>query len=251
VATILHAAALLGVPAVNAEGTLRVTGHSLRPTGAQGLARLGLDAWTIQRLGRWGGPTVLNYVRDALVGPEAAVARRATLGRNLRGHGSAHEGRAYVSDVADRALAEVRAQLPAFLAELRASLAREAPAPPTQPRTSTAGSSTSSSSSSSDPGAGDVVGGFKGATSSQPPVAAQPCPAPLPVSCVASAWTATRHRIAVGPDSIDLRAAWQTACGWRFGSSSGRRASRATDANCLRCFPAAVQPQSGAVPDAI
>jgi hypothetical protein len=251
VATIRHAAALLGVPAMNAEGTLRVTGHSLRPTGAQGLARLGLDAWTIQRLGRWGGPTVLDYVRDALAGPEAAVARRATLVRNLRGHSSAREGRACESDVAARALAEVRAQLPAFLAELRASLAREVPAPPAQPRASSSGSSSSSTSAGRDPGTGDVAGGFQGATSRQQPFASQSRPVPRPVFCVASAWTATRHRIAVGPDSIDLRAAWQTACGWRFGSSSGRRASRDTDTNCLRCYPAAAQLQSGAESDAI
>ena len=105
VATIVHAAALLGVARENLEGTLRVSGHSLRPTGAQGLARLGLDAWAIQLLGRWGSRTVLDYVRDASTGPEAAMARRAVLGRNLRDFEAARESGESVADVTARALA--------------------------------------------------------------------------------------------------------------------------------------------------
>ena len=180
------------------------------------------------------------------------MARRAALGRNLRDHGNARESRAYESDVAARALAEVRAQLPAFLAELRASLAPEASPLPAQPRTTTPSSSTSSSSSPGRaPRAGVGAGVFAGDTSRQPPGAPQSSSAPRPVLCVASAWTATRHLIAVGPDTIEVRAAWQTACGWRFGFSSGWRASRVTDTDCLRCYPAAAQLQLGAVPDAV
>jgi len=84
VETIVFAARLLQVPVVNREGTLRVTGHSLRPTGAQGLARLGLDVWAIQLIGRWGSTAVLGYVRESAAGPEAALARRAQSGRNLQ-----------------------------------------------------------------------------------------------------------------------------------------------------------------------
>ena len=40
-ATFIHAAGLLGVPAVSPDGSEAITGHSLRVTGAQGLARVG------------------------------------------------------------------------------------------------------------------------------------------------------------------------------------------------------------------
>ena len=80
--TILRAAALLDVPARSADGAARVSGHSLRPTGAQGLTRLGLDTWAVKLLGRWGSSAVLTYVREAAASPEAAVARRRLLVQN-------------------------------------------------------------------------------------------------------------------------------------------------------------------------
>ena len=63
--TIIHAAGLLRVPLVSADGSERVTGHSLRSTGAQGLAGRGLDPWAIQLLGRWGSDAVRLYLREA------------------------------------------------------------------------------------------------------------------------------------------------------------------------------------------
>ena len=59
------------------DGTERVSGHSLRVTGAQGLARLGLDAWSIQLLGRWGSAVVFGYIREAALGSAELWARRA------------------------------------------------------------------------------------------------------------------------------------------------------------------------------
>ena len=59
-ATIRAAALHLGSDLVSPDGTERVSGHSLRVTGAQGLARLGLDAWSIQLLGRWGSAAVFG-----------------------------------------------------------------------------------------------------------------------------------------------------------------------------------------------
>ena len=47
------------------EENLDVTGHSMRVTGAQWLAGLGLEVFIIQLLGRWGGATVARYVADA------------------------------------------------------------------------------------------------------------------------------------------------------------------------------------------
>lgn len=61
--TIVEAAKLLGAPTANAEG--KVTGHSLRVAGAQGMAAAGLDLWAIQLLGRWGSAAVQGYVREA------------------------------------------------------------------------------------------------------------------------------------------------------------------------------------------
>ena len=60
-----------------------ITGHTLRVTGAQGLARLGLELWAIQLLGRWGSDAVQTYVRAV---PLEFVARQAALafgGRSL------------------------------------------------------------------------------------------------------------------------------------------------------------------------
>ena len=37
----------------------------MRATGAQGLARRGLDPWSIQLLGRWGSDAVRGYIREA------------------------------------------------------------------------------------------------------------------------------------------------------------------------------------------
>ena len=39
--TIVRAAQFLGTPLVSEDGTSRASGHSLRPTGAQGLTRMG------------------------------------------------------------------------------------------------------------------------------------------------------------------------------------------------------------------
>ena len=47
------------------DGSERITGHSLRPTGAQGLCRQGWSLWAIQLLGRWGSEVVRSYLRLA------------------------------------------------------------------------------------------------------------------------------------------------------------------------------------------
>ena len=62
--TILLASRLLGV-ADSPDGTLRVTGHSLRSTGAQGLIHLGWRPDAVQLMGRWLSEAVKRYTRDA------------------------------------------------------------------------------------------------------------------------------------------------------------------------------------------
>jgi len=76
--TIIHAATLLGIELAAPDGTERASGHSLRATGAQGLAAAGIDAWAIELLGRWGSDAVRGYIRDARLASAASMARRVT-----------------------------------------------------------------------------------------------------------------------------------------------------------------------------
>jgi len=83
VASILEAADLLGVPRSAPDGSERVSGHSLRATGAQGLARAGLELWSIQLLGRWGSEAVRGYVRDAALSRSEEWAAQVLQSRPL------------------------------------------------------------------------------------------------------------------------------------------------------------------------
>ena len=65
VATIQHAAGLQGIPLRAPDWSEQVSGHSLRVTGAQGLAQLGWHLWAVQLIGRWGSEVVRQYLRDA------------------------------------------------------------------------------------------------------------------------------------------------------------------------------------------
>ena len=76
-ATIREAGRRLKVKASSADGSEKLTGHSLRVTGAQGLARAGLEVWAIQLLGRWGSQTVLDYVREVPLEHSRLWAARA------------------------------------------------------------------------------------------------------------------------------------------------------------------------------
>ena len=63
-ATILEAARRLGVTD-NPDGSEKVTGHSLRCTGAQGLIGLGWRQDAVQLMGRWQSEAVQRYTREA------------------------------------------------------------------------------------------------------------------------------------------------------------------------------------------
>ena len=73
VATIVHAARLLGVTDLP-DGTLRVSGHSLRSTGAQGLISLGWRADAVRLQGRWESDSVRRYTRDAALHAPSELA---------------------------------------------------------------------------------------------------------------------------------------------------------------------------------
>ena len=86
--TILEAAKRLKVPAAAPDGSARISGHSLRVTGAQGLARAGVEVWAVQLLGRWGSDKVLEYIREVPLEMStswaARVARQSALDAVLR-----------------------------------------------------------------------------------------------------------------------------------------------------------------------
>ena len=77
--TIIQAARKLQVPLATPDGSERISGHSLRVTGAQGLTVAGLDAWAVQLLGRWGSDTVLTYIRAVPLKKAAEWAKRVVV----------------------------------------------------------------------------------------------------------------------------------------------------------------------------
>ena len=62
--SIIEAGRLLGLARSAPDGSERLTGHSLRVTGAQGLVIRGWDLWTVQLHGRWGSDVIKRYIRD-------------------------------------------------------------------------------------------------------------------------------------------------------------------------------------------
>ena len=80
-ATIMQTAEALGLVTHEDTGAARFTGHSWRVSGAQFLARSGIDIWRIQLHGRWGSAAVLGYVKLAAL--HSSLAVEATLNRDL------------------------------------------------------------------------------------------------------------------------------------------------------------------------
>jgi len=54
--------------------------HALRVSGAQFLARNGIDTHLIALLGRWGSTAIFRYIQEAPLATSADIARRATTG---------------------------------------------------------------------------------------------------------------------------------------------------------------------------
>ena len=72
-ASIIYAARALGVADLR-DGSLRVSGHSLRATGAQGLISLGWRADAVQLQGRWMSEAVARYTREAALHAPSELA---------------------------------------------------------------------------------------------------------------------------------------------------------------------------------
>ena len=83
-ASIRQAAVYLGLPTRDSGGLLLHSGHALRVTGAQALARAGLSENQISLLARWGSTAVLRYIRKAPLASSWKLAARAIAGWHNR-----------------------------------------------------------------------------------------------------------------------------------------------------------------------
>ena len=79
-ATIQDAASQLGQPLRDGGGLPLHTGHALRVTGAQGLARAGLTEHLIALVARWGSDAVLRYIRSAPLTSSHRLSAQALAG---------------------------------------------------------------------------------------------------------------------------------------------------------------------------
>ena len=221
VATIVHAAALLGVEVSSPDGSERVSGHSLRATGAQGLAAAGIDTWAIELLGRWGSEAVRGYIREARLADAAAMTRRVADSLSLEA-------------LVKRIVAE------------QGGLSSAACGPAVLPPPGGQAAALSSSVSPATVGARPLVG-------IAAPLAVEVALARSNVGhprqsavYVKNSVTGVAHRVVLGLDESPP-ADWLAACGWKFGLSTWRAAPvqvshaelpRAPQLLCARCLPA-------------
>ena len=222
--TIAAAASQLDVPLASQDGSTRVSGHTLRVTGAQGLTRLRYPLWAVQLLGRWGTDAVKGYVgASALevftesgpaagVDPESLEAVVAVAGRSHQPPRqtparptAAPLDRTAVELLVARTAGDLKDELSdALMSEVRAEIARLAPpAPPT----------TRDQACTTDP------------------------------QLVINTRTECVHHIAVGPGSAEPARLWQSPCGWAFGRWGGfELLSGAHHAvTCERCLKKAAE----------
>ena len=246
--TVVVAARHLGLPETAAGGMERLSGHSMRATGAQGLARLGMDIFSIQLLGRWGSSTVLAYVRDAAVGQTAALARRLSVSQSLHSIAGAAEASGHFKNPSDFTADMVhdwfRQWLPEALTAARESLCAEVAEylrcrRPRRQHTfavSAAPSSGRSSSSSSSPSRSSSSSSSRPQAPLVPPIAAaSPAPA-VRLTLVGNAKLRKAHLVRCGPPAELNPSLWMTVCGWRYGHT-GRACPAAEEwAKCDKCF---------------
>ena len=214
-ATIGRAAALLHV-VVPANSNEKFTGHSLRVTGAQGLAAAGLDVWAVQLLGRWGSSAVKAYVRSAQLeraSAWAAKVSKATALEDLLEQQSRSQPPASWKEALEAAAEVIKesARCPDAVSSCQASLAEPLATEMVTNAATTKGE----------------LGGFECATSSE----------------------GITHKVALGPPAVELCLAI-TSCGWKFGG--GRTLLTRTVPNeykrlCSRCFPAQRAAQKSAL----
>ena len=211
VLTIRKAATLLQSPLCSVDCLEQVNGHSLRPTGAQGLSRLGLDLWSIQLLGRWGSTAVRDYVREAALQGASAWARRAAISP-----GTEDILAAVTRLAAGAPEPPSREAISAIVLETLADLGITERQELTGPLTDEAAAEVALVCEAP---AGAVVS--EGIT-----------PHPQLVTNTASG---VQHRILVGPPVLPSTQ-WHTVCGWRFGALDHASHSQESRSRCEKCF---------------
>ena len=209
-ASFVAAAEHLGVPTESASG--RITGHSLRATGAQGLAAAGLELWAVQLLGRWGSMAVRSYVKEAHLEQAESWARRVTRTDDLE-------------EVVAKVTSRVKENIEGL--ELWKELLKAS---------KTVIEEKSSSASAEGPPKAEAAEALATeALRSKTSLAREDS------RTVTSAKGIT-HEVLLGPPEVELDLA-MSSCGWRFGKSAGATlASRSQlPANykhlCEKCFP--------------
>ena len=228
--TVRAAAGFLDLPSASPDGSMTLTGHSMRVSGAQGLASLGLDTYAIQLLGRWGSASVLRYVRDSTVSLAAAQARRASITATLAELTRAAGDEPWFNAAAPIAEDQVRmwfsAWWPDALAQARSSLAEELTSHLRQAR---AGRPEPAEDSTEESEAERPMA-ENGTTASLSPAA------PSGPSEVANKVSKITHLIAIGPPELDAQA-WVTMCGWTFGRFATAGPAAPGYKRCRVCFP--------------
>ena len=211
VGTIVDAAGQLDVPLASVDGATRISGHSLRVGGAQGLARAGFPTWSIQLMGRWGTDTVKQYIgeaaldvfsRSGAVGGAADqtdltdfldAAFRVTDPTDRRRTHRTREAQALSTAAVDARVAEIAGELRHELHEALAQQLRQ-----------------------------EIVAQRPAAapTTDQGTETDRPVPATV---WVQNHRTECWHVVSVGPGSGFSSTQWACWCGWAFGRSPGYR----------------------------
>lgn len=229
--TISQAATFLGVPLSSPHGSERVSGHSLRATGAQGLAAAGVDTWAIELLGRWGSDAVRGYVREARLADAAAMARR----------------------VADAAPLDV------VVARILAGHSGAPPAAQASTATASLAIARGAAASSEEGGPpAPVLVDVSAPLAAEVDLARAVLASPTRDDFVLNTVTGAAHRVVIGFDDAPP-ATWTAACGWRFGMALWRtpparigaaELPRVPQLLCARCLPSQRRAALAALSDA-
>ena len=207
--TVSVAAVSLGVPTETATG--KITGHTLRVTGAQGMAAAGLDLWAVQLLGRWGSAAVKGYVRDAHLAQAEAWAMKVKRNQDLDEMAAEIASKVEEQVMGSKRWAELLKKAEEKIEEIKSAAPQVEVAPEAAE-----------------------------ALAVEALVTSRPAPADK-LDTVTSV-EGVVHEVLLGPPEVDLATA-VSACGWRFGMSASARLTTRGELPavykrlCARCFP--------------
>ena len=233
--TIVAAAVQLQIPLSAPDGSARISGHSLRVSGAQGLTRIGYPTWAVQLLGRWGSDTVRGYIGDAALEVFTEGTPRAGVGVDSLDVVLAAAGRSSSSSSSSSAPPRPTAERPGRRTEpasVEQLIARIA---------------------------GDMFAELGGALRAEVSLEiARMRPRPTATTDAATDPEPTRvmndrteciHLVGIGTESGLASKHWQSLCGWAFGRWGGYTvmggAQRAP--TCERCLEFSLKRPAGKV----